>query len=93
MLTNEYLLKERAHLEGTQRLYEFPNKWGLSLVNSKMLHAYPFAWEAAVLNPAGNLDYSTPLTDDTEVFMSDDEANDFIEKAKSYFLGEAQPDN
>lgn len=90
MLTNEHLLLERPHpggLGGVQRLYRFQNGFGLSVVNSSMLHAYSFAWEAAVLeNVTENgsdfdLTYDTPLTDDVEVFMDDSEANAFIKRA------------
>ncbi len=90
MLTNENLLKERPHpggIGGVQRLYRFKSGYGLSLVNSSMLHAYPFAWEAAVLKDMSKdgetfeLTYDTELTNDVEVFSSEEEANDFIEKA------------
>jgi tRNA(Phe) wybutosine-synthesizing methylase Tyw3 len=50
-----------------------------------MLHHYPFAWEAAVLDVDGSLRYDTPLTSDVEVFTTDEEANDFIRRAKFYF--------
>lgn len=81
MLTNEHLEQERPHLGGVQRIYKFKSGYGLSLVNSPMLHAYPFAWEAAVLGKDGDLSYDTPLTNDVEVFLSDDEANEFIARA------------
>ena len=90
MLTNDHLLVERLHpgwVGGVQRLYRFKSGYGLSVVNSPMLHAYPFAWEAAVLKDVsedGNkfeLTYDTPLTSDVEVFSSDDEANEFIKRA------------
>ena len=73
--------------DGTQRIYRFPSGFGLSLVNGAMLHGYSFAWEAAVLEGVNDdgtferLTYDTSLTDDVEVFMSDDEANQFIERA------------
>jgi hypothetical protein len=91
MLTDENLLIERPHLSsyigGIQRIYRFKSGYGLSVVNSPMLHAYPFAWEAAVLKGVTDdgdfesLDYSTGLTEDVEVFDSDEEANDFIRRA------------
>lgn len=81
-LTNDYLEEERGNrIGGTQRIYKFPSGYGLSLINSPMAHAYPFAWEAAVLAPDGQLSYDTPLTQDVEVFQTDDEANAFIQKA------------
>jgi hypothetical protein len=86
-LTDKYLERERPHLNGVQRLYKFASGFKLSLVNSPMLHAYPFAWEAAVIGPDGDITYSTPLTDDVEVFQSDDEANAFIERAAAEIGG------
>lgn len=96
MITDDMLLKETPHrfLSGIQRLYKLPNNYGLSLLNSKELHDFEFAWEAAVIEPSqdsedfGCLSYDTPLTDDVEVFYSDEEANAFIEKAKLWAQGE-----
>lgn len=89
-ITDEGLLEERPHhISGTHRIYRFTGGWGLSLINNPMAHFYPFAWEAAVIRvlPDGiyELDYSTDLTSDVEVFFTDEEANAFIQKAKAYF--------
>lgn len=89
-LTSKNLIVEHPHPIGigVQRIYRFPSGYGLSLVNTPILHSYPFAWEAAVLkdvSPNGGrfeLTYDTELTDDVEVFMSDEEANEFIERAE-----------
>ena len=89
-LTSEDLLLERPNLYvgGVQRIYRFKNGYGLSLINGPLAHAYPFAWEAAVLEDVsedGNnfeLTYDSPLTDDIIVFSSDEEANAFIRRAK-----------
>lgn len=89
-ITDDMLVSERPYLGGEQRIYLLPNGYRLSLVNSPALHAYSFAWEAAVLNPEvqRGLAYDTPLTEDIEVFYSDDEANDFIARAKAWALDE-----
>ena len=79
MLTNENLESQKKHLGGVQRIYKI-GKYKLSLVNAPVLHSYPFAWEAAIIKD-GNLDYSTPLTSDVEVFETETEANEFIQKA------------
>lgn len=91
-ITDDHLLLERPHpIGGKQRIYRFAGNYGLSLVNGETIHAYPFAWEAAVINGLdadGNfdgLDYSTPLTSDVEVFASDEEANAFIARAADHF--------
>jgi len=90
MLTNEGLIKEREHpsgLGGVQRIYRFGD-YGLSLINTPMAHAYPFAWEAGVLKFKGDnweLTYDTELSDDVEIFSTEEEANEFILKAKEHF--------
>lgn len=76
---------------GVQRIYRFNNNYGLSLVNFPTLHTFPFAWEAAVIRfYSSNSDefeivYDTELTDDVEVFDTDEEANAFIERAAQLF--------
>lgn len=85
-LTDENLVLERPANNGTQRLYRV-GKFGVSMVNASILHRYPFAWEAAVLefdSPTSlrfKLISDTPLTTDGEVFMSDAEANRFLTKS------------
>lgn len=92
MLTDEWLVKEQPHpseiIGGVQRIYRFPNGFGLSAVNGSRLHVYPFAWEIAVLKGVkedgsgwAELTYETRLTNDVEVFITDDEANNFIRRA------------
>lgn len=89
MLTDNYLLLEKPHpsVGGVQRIYRFDNGYGLSVVNGAMLHGYSFAWEIAVLKDVAkdgssfDLTYDTELTDDIEVFDSDEETNAFIKKA------------
>lgn len=83
-LTNRKLDTERANtIGGTQRLYK-SGDWGLSLINSPMAHSYPFAWEGAVMYK-GELCYTTELTNDVEVFQTDEEANVWINRALDYF--------
>jgi hypothetical protein len=93
MLTDDHLLKSGPHpsIGGEQRIYRFADGHGLSLINSSMAHSYPFAWEAAVLKVVKDdgthegLTYDTPLTQDVEVFNSDEEANEFIKLAAAHF--------
>lgn len=94
MLTMKDLLvqKQVPDLGGIQKIYRFQSGFGLSLVNSPTLHHYSFAWEAAVLKDVSEdgqrfeLTYDTEMTDDIEVFFSDEEANEFIARA-SIVLG------
>ena len=102
MLTDRNLVWEREHpvacVGGIQRVYRFANGNGLSFVNGQMLHISPFAWEAAVLQGVSedgkvfDLTYDTPLTDDVEIFDSDEEANAFIERARVHFEGKSNAD-
>lgn len=93
-ITNDNLLLERPHhskLGGVQRIYRFANGMGLSVVNTPMLHSYPFAWEIAVIKGVddnGNgfdLVYDTPLTNDVEVFYTDIDTDIFIQRALDLF--------
>ncbi len=68
---------------GTQRLYKVGN-WQLSMVDAAMLHHFPFAWEGAVIYKE-DLCYTTQLTNDVEVFSTDEEANNFVLSAIEYF--------
>lgn len=93
-LTKQNLVLERDHpsgLGGIQRIYRFDTGYGLSLINGSVFRSRPFAWEAAVLMDVSVdgtkfvLTYDTELTDDVEVFNSDEEANTFIERAERLF--------
>lgn len=92
-LTDQNLVTERDHIGGVQRVYR-DGRYGLSLVNGAMLHSYPFAWEAAVLDfgspdaEKSNLTYDAPLTNDVEVFDTDEEADAFIAKAFEWFASQ-----
>jgi len=93
------LVLERRHFDGVQRLYKLPNGYGLSLVNATLLHSYVFAWEAAVVTAMqddgsfGIITYRTPLTTDVEVFVTDEEANNFIQRAKMWALRTMEKNN
>ena len=80
MLTDKNLIKEVPHpsgIGGVQRIYRFPNGFGLSLINSPLAHTFSFAWEAAVLRDVSEdgatftLTYDTPMTRDVEVFANE----------------------
>ena len=81
---------ERKRLDGVQRIYALPNSdtYCVSLVNAPMLHDYPFAWEAAVLRSDGSLCYDSPLTQDVEVFQTDDDAAAFVLLAFAWARGD-----
>ena len=59
-------LKETNHVNnGIQRLYQFPNGYGASVIKHEGSYGFDKdLWELAVLDGAGDLDYSTPITND-----------------------------
>lgn len=77
-LTDLCLKSERPLDSGVQRTYALPNGYELSLINSLYAHTYPYAWEGAVINPRGRLEYGTPLTSSVEVFLTDEQADAWI---------------
>lgn len=96
MLTKKWQLLTRPHpdafIGGQQIIYRFNEQGdGLSCVNGQTLHSFSFGWEIAVvkgvngLGQFAGLRYDTPLTNDVEVFQTDNEANEFIERAANYF--------
>lgn len=94
-LTDDMLVKASIRNDlsgGDSRLYKLPNGFGLSAQNDKILHYYSFAWEIAVvtnMQDDGTFDtltYDTPLTEDVEVFDTDEEANAFIARAKAWAM-------
>jgi len=88
-LTDLCLREERPHFcEGVQRNYALPNGYELSLINFPNAHIYAFAWEGAVINPHGKLDYDTPLTNDVEVFMTEEAADAWIIRAIEWAVAE-----
>lgn len=90
-LTDEHLVKVKPHFGGgEQRIYR-DGRYGLSLVNSPILHSFPFAWEAAVCDYGTaegkdwHLTYDTPLTNDVEVFDTEAATASFIAVAFKWF--------
>lgn len=97
-LIDDYLVVRRKNsvfIGGDQIIHRLPNGYGLSCINSPAAHAFPFAWEIAVLSPGTKigtfrgLDYTTPLTNGVEVFDTDEAANDFIRHAIAWARADA----
>lgn len=78
----EYQIENKSDFDlgGVQIIYKFPNGFGASCLNSKILHFYPFAWEIAVLDKNGELTYDTPVTSDVVIVDDDDEANEVLKQ-------------
>jgi hypothetical protein len=72
---------ERPCNGGTQKLYEFPNGRGASVVRHSFSYgAADGLWELAVLDRKGEIDYSTPITNDVLGHLSDDEVQAALER-------------
>jgi hypothetical protein len=59
--------------DGVQRIYEFGNGYGASVVRHKMSYGGPNGkWEVAVLDARGELCYDTPITNDVIGWLSEE---------------------
>ena len=71
---SEYLVETNDVYGGTQRIYKFPNGYGSSVVRHKGSYGYSKGlWELAVLDEFGELDYTTPITNDVLGHLSEEE--------------------
>ena len=64
-MLEDFCYETNDHLGGVQKLYQFDNKMGASVIKHE--HSYGGKlglWEVAVLDGAGEIDYSTPITND-----------------------------
>ena len=73
-------LKETNHVNnGIQKVYQFPNGYGASVIRHKGSYGFVKGlWEVAVLDEAGHLDYSTPITDDVLGRLNDPEVDNVL---------------
>jgi len=73
---SRYLVEnnEMAFANGIQRVYKFPNGYGASVIKHDGSYGGTKGyWELAVLSPAGEIDYTTPITDDVIGWLNDEE--------------------
>ena len=68
------MLKEvNSHNGGVQKVYEFDNGYGASVIRHQGSYGYAQGkWELAVLE-GGELCYTSPITDDVIGHLSEDE--------------------
>jgi hypothetical protein len=74
-------LKDKSMYGGTQLTYKFENEMGSSVI----CHMYSYGGdqgllELAVLGKDGNLDYSTPVTEDVEGYLTAEKAAELLEQ-------------
>lgn len=69
-------LTEREELFGWQKIFEFPNGYGASVV----IHDFSYGLELALLDADGNITQHPDITDDVAGFLNVDSCNDLLEK-------------
>jgi|TARA_B110000305_G_scaffold232732_1_gene288154 hypothetical protein len=69
-------LTEREELFGWQKIFEFPNGYGASVV----VHDFSYGLEIALLDAGQNIIQHPEITDDVAGFLNVDSANDLLEK-------------
>lgn len=66
---------------GEQHLYKFGNGYGASVVRSHYSYGGDRGlYELAVLNPSGGIDTSTPVTDNVEGWLDDNDLERLLEQ-------------
>ena len=75
-LPHTMTLAEREHLGGLQKIFEFPNGYGASVV----IHDFSYGLELALLDADCNIIQHPDITDDVCGFLNSDTACDLLEK-------------
>ena len=77
---NEYLTETNDFNGGIQKVYEFPNGYGASVIKHKGSYGYSEGlWELAVLNE-GELCYDTEITNDVIGYLNDPEVDRYLRR-------------
>ncbi len=80
---DEYLIVERNKNQGIQKIYKFENGRGASVVLSPYSYGGEKGlYELAVLDENGNLDYTTPITNDVIGWLKWEEVIDLLRQIK-----------
>jgi len=75
-LPHTMTLAERPELGGLQKIFEFPNGYGASVV----IHDFSYGLELALLDKDHNIIQHPEITDDVAGFLNIDSCNDLLEK-------------
>jgi hypothetical protein len=75
-LPHTMTLAEREELGGLQKIFEFPNGYGASVV----IHDFSYGLELALLDADSNIIQHPDITDDVAGFLNVDSCNDLLEK-------------
>ena len=75
---NEFLIETNKHMDGVQKVYQFPNGYGASVIKHKGSYGYKKGlWELAVLNE-GELCYDTDISNDVIGHLNDPEVDNIL---------------
>ena len=75
-LPHTMTLAEREELGGVQKIFEFPNGYGASVV----IHDFSYGLELALLDADHNIIQHPDITDDVCGFLNVDTCNDILQK-------------
>ncbi len=85
----EFVIRDEMRpFSGRQVMYRFPNGFGASVVNGRILHIFDFYVELAVVKYSNKddnkfeLTYDTPITNDVELPANDEELKDMLLRIK-----------
>lgn len=80
---DEYLIYDRKRNLGIQKIYKFENGRGASVVRNPFSYGGEKGlYELAVLDENGNLDYTTPITNDVIGWLTWEEVIELLRKIK-----------
>jgi hypothetical protein len=78
---NEFKTETHDVNGGIQKIYRFPNGYGASVIRHLGSYGYEKGlWVFAVLDGAGDLDYSTPITEDVLGGLNDPQVDNILGK-------------
>ena len=78
---NEFKTETHDVNGGIQKIYRFPNGYGASVIRHLGSYGYEKGlWELVVLDGAGDLDYSTPITEDVLGGLNDPQVDNILGK-------------
>jgi hypothetical protein len=81
MKTNFKTLPSNPLNEGIQFHFKADNGYGASIVQHSYSYGYEQGlWELAVIGKEGQIDYTTPITDDVLGYLSEEEVNATLDK-------------
>jgi len=80
----KYLKETNNFNGGIQKVYQFPNGYGASVIKHKGSYGYKDnKWELAVIDADGSLNYTTEVTDDVIGHLNDPEVDRILKQIEN----------